>query len=119
MRFLGQDGLTTGLSGSKAFRASRLQILPCIETLTTTRRKTHRTGWTTIGWRGSRGQWERYLERSLRSEPSLRCSAYTGQYMAFSNEMFSLTVPILEKIVRPVIVYAFLVLLLRVFGKRE
>jgi uncharacterized membrane protein YcaP (DUF421 family) len=33
--------------------------------------------------------------------------------------MFSLTVPILEKIARPVIVYAFLVLLLRVFGKRE
>jgi uncharacterized membrane protein YcaP (DUF421 family) len=39
--------------------------------------------------------------------------------MAFSNEMFTLTVPILEKIARPVIVYAFLVLLLRVFGKRE
>ena len=39
--------------------------------------------------------------------------------MAFSNEMFAVTVPILEKIVRPIIVYAFLVLLLRVFGKRE
>jgi uncharacterized membrane protein YcaP (DUF421 family) len=39
--------------------------------------------------------------------------------MAFSNDMFTLTVPILEKIVRPIIVYAFLVLLLRVFGKRE
>ena len=39
--------------------------------------------------------------------------------MAFSNEMFALTVPILEKIVRPILVYAFLVLLLRVFGKRE
>src|SRR5438128_12507935 len=39
--------------------------------------------------------------------------------MHFSNEMFSLTVPIIEKIVRPIIVYAFLVLLLRVFGKRE
>jgi uncharacterized membrane protein YcaP (DUF421 family) len=33
--------------------------------------------------------------------------------------MFTLTVPLLEKIVRPVIVYMFLVLLLRVFGKRE
>ena len=33
--------------------------------------------------------------------------------------MFALTVPVLEKIVRPIIVYAFLVLLLRVFGKRE
>jgi uncharacterized membrane protein YcaP (DUF421 family) len=39
--------------------------------------------------------------------------------MAFSNEMFTLNVPILEKIVRPIIIYAFLVLLLRVFGKRE
>ncbi len=39
--------------------------------------------------------------------------------MAFSNEMFALNVPIIEKIARPIIVYAFLVLLLRVFGKRE
>jgi uncharacterized membrane protein YcaP (DUF421 family) len=39
--------------------------------------------------------------------------------MTFSHEMFSLNVPVLEKIVRPMIVYAFLVLLLRVFGKRE
>jgi uncharacterized membrane protein YcaP (DUF421 family) len=39
--------------------------------------------------------------------------------MAFSNEMFTLTVPVLEKIVRPIIVYAFLVFLLRIFGKRE
>jgi uncharacterized membrane protein YcaP (DUF421 family) len=33
--------------------------------------------------------------------------------------MFSLGLPILEKIVRPIIVYASLVILLRVFGKRE
>jgi uncharacterized membrane protein YcaP (DUF421 family) len=39
--------------------------------------------------------------------------------MAFSNDMFALTVPILEKIARPIIVYVFLVLLLRIFGKRE
>src|SRR5712692_8981305 len=44
--------------------------------------------------------------------------SYTS-HMAFSNEMFSLSLPILEKIVRPIIVYAFLVLLLRIFGKRE
>jgi uncharacterized membrane protein YcaP (DUF421 family) len=43
----------------------------------------------------------------------------TLTFMAFSNEMFHLTVPVLEKIVRPIIVYAFLVVLLRVFGKRE
>jgi uncharacterized membrane protein YcaP (DUF421 family) len=39
--------------------------------------------------------------------------------MAFSNEMFTLPIPVLEKIVRPVVVYIALVLLLRVFGKRE
>jgi len=43
----------------------------------------------------------------------------TLTFMHFSNEMFALTVPVLEKIARPIIVYAFLVLLLRVFGKRE
>jgi len=35
------------------------------------------------------------------------------------HEMFALTVPILEKIARPIIVYIALVVLLRVFGKRE
>src|SRR5450756_1195907 len=36
-----------------------------------------------------------------------------------SSEMWNLTVPVLEKMLRPVIVYLFLVILLRVFGKRE
>jgi uncharacterized membrane protein YcaP (DUF421 family) len=35
------------------------------------------------------------------------------------HDMFTIPVPILEKIIRPIIVYAFLILLLRVFGKRE
>ena len=35
------------------------------------------------------------------------------------KDMFILHLPLLEKILRPVIVYFFLVLLLRVFGKRE
>src|SRR5438045_4315908 len=35
------------------------------------------------------------------------------------NEMFMLSLPVLEKILRPIAVYVFLVLLLRVFGKRE
>jgi uncharacterized membrane protein YcaP (DUF421 family) len=39
--------------------------------------------------------------------------------MAFSNDMFSLGLPIIEKILRPIIVYVFLVVLLRIFGKRE
>ncbi|HEV3139020.1 MAG TPA: YetF domain-containing protein [Vicinamibacterales bacterium] len=35
------------------------------------------------------------------------------------THMFSLTLPLAEKILRPIIVYAFLVLMLRIFGKRE
>ena len=35
------------------------------------------------------------------------------------NNMFVLAVPLLEKILRPIIVYLALVVLLRVFGKRE
>ena len=39
--------------------------------------------------------------------------------MHISQDMFLIPIPILEKILRPVLVYVFLVLLLRVFGKRE
>ena len=35
------------------------------------------------------------------------------------NDMFQLPLPILEKLLRPVIVYLALVVLLRIFGKRE
>lgn len=35
------------------------------------------------------------------------------------EHMFHLQIPLLEKIIRPIIVYACLILLLRVFGKRE
>ena len=35
------------------------------------------------------------------------------------NHMFTLTLPIAEKILRPAIVYAFIVVMLRIFGKRE
>jgi uncharacterized membrane protein YcaP (DUF421 family) len=35
------------------------------------------------------------------------------------HDIFAVGVPVLEKIVRPIIVYLFLVLLLRAFGKRE
>ena len=35
------------------------------------------------------------------------------------ESMFHLQIPLLEKIVRPIIIYFFLILLLRVFGKRE
>ena len=35
------------------------------------------------------------------------------------NNMFHLPLPILEKLLRPVVVYLVLVLLLRIFGKRE
>jgi uncharacterized membrane protein YcaP (DUF421 family) len=33
--------------------------------------------------------------------------------------LFTVPIPLLEKIIRPILVYAFLVILLRVFGKRE
>lgn len=35
------------------------------------------------------------------------------------ESMFHLQIPLLEKIVRPIIVYFFLIFLLRIFGKRE
>ena len=39
--------------------------------------------------------------------------------MTLVQHMFVLPIPLLEKILRPILVYIFLVLLLRVFGKRE
>jgi uncharacterized membrane protein YcaP (DUF421 family) len=36
-----------------------------------------------------------------------------------SHDMFSMPLPLAEKIIRPVIVYLFLVVFLRIFGKRE
>src|ERR1700738_1139808 len=35
------------------------------------------------------------------------------------SDMFTLSLPVAEKILRPILVYIFLVLLLRIFGKRE
>src|ERR1700687_2370697 len=35
------------------------------------------------------------------------------------RDMFIVSIPIAEKILRPILVYVFLVMLLRVFGKRE
>ena len=35
------------------------------------------------------------------------------------NSIFVLGAPLTEKILRPILVYAFLVVILRVFGKRE
>src|SRR5438128_6065502 len=35
------------------------------------------------------------------------------------NDMFIVAIPVAEKLIRPILVYIFLVLLLRVFGKRE
>ena len=38
---------------------------------------------------------------------------------AVAGDMFNLALPILEKMLRPVVVYFFLVVVLRIFGKRE
>src|SRR5438132_13006813 len=35
------------------------------------------------------------------------------------DHMFTLTLPVAEKMLRPVIVYVFVVIMLRIFGKRE
>src|ERR1035438_8761437 len=35
------------------------------------------------------------------------------------NSMFQLPLPVLEKVLRPIVVYLFLIVFLRVFGKRE
>jgi len=54
-------------------------------------------------------------------EPN-RCFVHYSRFMPHSlvfDHMFQLPVPILEKLLRPVIVYLVLVLLLRLFGKRE
>src|SRR6266851_8992780 len=56
----------------------------------------------------------RFWDAPVRSRRGLTLTS-----MAFSNEMLTLGIPVLEKIVRPMIVYFALVLLLRVFGKRE
>ena len=40
-------------------------------------------------------------------------------FSASLHDMFVLTLPVAEKILRPVIVYVFLVAALRIFGKRE
>lgn len=43
----------------------------------------------------------------------------SGLVETLTHDMFFLAVPVAEKVLRPVVVYLFLVLLLRVFGKRE
>ncbi|HVT04146.1 MAG TPA: YetF domain-containing protein [Thermoanaerobaculia bacterium] len=43
----------------------------------------------------------------------------TPQALASFHHMFTLGLPIAEKIIRPIIVYVCLVILIRVFGKRE
>src|ERR1700734_1760709 len=40
-------------------------------------------------------------------------------HSAIFNDMFQLPLPIIEKLARPAIIYLVLVLLLRIFGKRE
>src|SRR3984885_9211206 len=50
-----------------------------------------------------------------------RAASYplTMPHSVVFNDMFQLPLPILEKLLRPVIVYLALVVLLRIFGKRE
>ena len=45
--------------------------------------------------------------------------AHHSSMHEITAHLFTLPIPLLEKIIRPILVYAFLVILLRVFGKRE
>jgi uncharacterized membrane protein YcaP (DUF421 family) len=45
--------------------------------------------------------------------------ALHSELLAIWRDMAPLTVPVAEKIMRPILVYLFLVVLLRIFGKRE
>ena len=40
-------------------------------------------------------------------------------FSLLAQDMFRLSLPVTEKILRPLIVYGFLVVALRIFGKRE
>src|SRR5882724_2196273 len=58
------------------------------------------------------------------SHPTLIIPGAKLMVMLFSDggiikDMFYLSLPIAEKMIRPVIVYVFLVVFLRIFGKRE
>lgn len=53
--------------------------------------------------------------KAINRQAILACMIVTPMF----DSMFHLPVPILEKLLRPVIVYLVLVLLLRLFGKRE
>src|SRR6185437_16024465 len=66
---------------------------------------------------GSRFQpWTRPMAAGFSFPIILRIKARSRP---MSHEMFSIPIPILEKIIRPIIVYFALIILLRVFGKRE
>src|SRR3954463_10283275 len=45
--------------------------------------------------------------------------AHHSSMHEITAHLFTLPIPLLEKIIRPIVVYFFLVVLLRVFGKRE
>src|SRR4051812_35801020 len=55
----------------------------------------------------------------MSATPHAPCPMPEGGSMQITHDMFALALPIGEKIVRPILVYAMLVVLLRVFGKRE
>jgi uncharacterized membrane protein YcaP (DUF421 family) len=66
---------------------------------------------------------DRCCQRMVRTVENTGCSwaaiAYAHAMHAILDHMFRLPLPILEKLVRPVCVYLVLVLLVRLFGKRE
>jgi uncharacterized membrane protein YcaP (DUF421 family) len=61
--------------------------------------------------------WLFFIER-FRVEIKAMAHLLVGSNMIL-HHMFQLSVPVTEKLLRPVVIYVFLVVLLRIFGKRE
>jgi uncharacterized membrane protein YcaP (DUF421 family) len=59
------------------------------------------------------------LHRSPKRDATPSGSPHSCHNTAMNADLWNLPVPVIEKMIRPVIVYLFLVILLRVFGKRE
>ncbi len=78
-------------------------------------------------WDGSRSSrsWTRLWQargsgiRGVMREQGAQDALVTNVEVELIESMFHLHLPVLEKLLRPVIVYLFLILFLRLFGKRE
>ena len=59
------------------------------------------------------------IERIIETHRSFMPEVHHSSMHEITAHLFNLPIPLLEKIIRPILVYVFLVVLLRIFGKRE